>query len=206
MRLPILLAAISVSIPATLLRAQVPNRPRGRPADRPPELIRLIQAVEPVGLLRPAAFVDTTPPDFKSPNLRRQLDSGFLAFPTGAASALLTSKQLVFAADSETSFSISAYSNQNRLQVVHVFAPLVNGSERQNQQMMASLDSVARVLASDTTGLFAWIDSSWKAVWRDWEHSRTRADRVKERRFGQFLIAISGVPPDFVFLGAVRVH
>jgi len=177
-----------------------------RAADRPPELIRLIQAVEPVGLLRSAAFVDTTPPDFKSPDLRSQLDSGFLALPTGAASALLATKQLVFAADTATSFSIAAYSNENRLQVVHVFAPLVNGSERQNGQMLASLDSVARVLADDTTGLFAWIDSSWQAVWRDWEHSRTRADRVKERRFGHFLMAVSGVPPDFVFLGAVRVE
>ena len=175
-------------------------------ADRPPELIRLIQAVEPVGLLKLSAFVDTTPPDFSSPNLRNQLDSGFLALPTGAASALLSSKQLVVGADTETSFSISAYSDQNGLQVVHVFAPLVNGSESQNNQMLASLDSVARVLATDTTGLFTWIDSSWQAVWRDWEHSRTRADRVKERRFGHFLMAVSGVPPDFVFLGAVRVQ
>jgi len=103
-------------------------------------------------------------------------------------------------------FSISAFSDQNGLQVVHVFAPLVNGSESQNNQMLASLDSVARVLATDTTGLFTWIDSSWQAVWRDWEHSRTRADRVKERRFGHFLMAVSGVPPDFVFLGAVRVQ
>ena len=177
-----------------------------RPADRPPELIRLIQAVEPVGLLKPSAFVDTTPPDFSLPSLRNQLDSGFLVVPTGAAAALLGSKQLVIGADTETSFSISAYSNQDGLQLVHVFAPLVNGSDSQNKQMLASLDSVARVLATDTTGLFTWIDSSWQAVWRDWEHSRTRSDRVKERRFGHFLMAMTGVPPDFVFLGAVRVQ
>jgi len=175
--------------------------------DRPAELNRLIHAVEPVGLLKPAAFVDTTLPDFGSPDLRRQMDSGgFLSLPTGAPAALLVSKQLVIAVDSETSFSIAAYSNHTGLQVVHVFAPLVNGSGRQNEQMLSSLDSVARVLANDTTGLFAWIDSSWQAVWRDWEHARTRSDGVKEKRFGHFLMAVSGVPPDFVFLGAVRVE
>ena len=172
----------------------------------PPELTRLIQAVDHVGLVHQQTFVDTVHDDRDSPEFRRQLDSGFFALPTGAASVILSADRFIVGSDSSTSFSVSAYTRGARLELVHVFAPLVNGSETQNQQMLATIDSVALVLAGDTAGLFRWVDSSWQAVWRDWEHSRARSERIKEKRFGPYLMAVSGVPPDFVFFGAVRVN
>lgn len=175
-------------------------------AQRPNELTRLIQAADHVGLVRERSFIDTVAGDRNSPQFRAQLDSGFLALPAGAATIILASDRFVLGQDSSTSFSISAYMENGRLQLVHVFAPLVNGTESQNQQMLATLDSVAGILAGDTTGLFTWVDSSWQAVWRGWEHARARNDMVKEKRFGNYLMAVSGVPPDFVFFGALRVH
>jgi hypothetical protein len=171
----------------------------------PPELVRVRQAAGNVGLVREQGFVDTIPFDRDSPGARAQLDSGFFGLPSGAARVVLSADRVVVASDSSTSFSVAAYVDRDRLALVHIFAPLVNGSERQNEQMLATVDSVAAVLAGDTTGLASWVDTSWQAVWRDWEHSRAAADRIKEKRFGPYRMAISGVPPDFVFFGALRV-
>jgi len=177
-----------------------------RPTQQPTELTRVIDAVDHAGLVRKQAFVDTQHVDRDSPQFRRQLDSGFLALPSGAASIILRTDRFQIAVDSATSFTVSAYSPNGRLSLVQVFAPLVNGSEQQNAQMLATIDSVAVVLAADTTGVHRWVDSSWQAVWRDWEHSRTRDDRIKEKRFGNYRMVVSGVPPDFVFFAAVRMQ
>jgi hypothetical protein len=175
--------------------------------DQPSELADLIHAVDRVGLIPSEAFVDTVLDiDRDSPKFRARLDSGFLALPTGAAQVILASDRVLVAVDSSTSFFVSVYSRDGHLQLVHVFAPVVNGTERQNEQMLATIHAVASVLAHDTTGLVSWVDSSWQAVWTDWEHSRAREDRVKERRFGHYLMAVSGVPPDLVFFGALRAQ
>jgi len=107
-------------------------------------------------LVREQAFIDTVHIDRDSPEFRRQLDSGFFALPTGAASVILSADRFLIGSDSSTSFSVSAYTRGGRLELVQVFAPLVNGSEVQNQQMLATIDSVAMVLAGDTAGLFRW--------------------------------------------------
>lgn len=195
--------AFAAVAPKTTLSAQGPRSVLS-PAV-PPELARVIDAVDRVGFIGAAAFVDTTLTDRDSPRIRAQLDSGFLSIPTGAGSVILASDRIVIAVDSGTSFLISAYCRNGHLRLIRMFAPLVNGSERQNVQMLATVDSVASVLANGAPGLSEWIASSWQAVWRDWEGSRTRADRVKERRFGDYLMAVSGVPPDFVFFGAIRL-
>lgn len=163
------------------------------------ELGQVQSAVSGVGLLDESLFVDSIRTPEVAAALAASMSEGeWNPFPEGVA-RVIEENHPFSCASHATGFRVCAYHSNRGVELVRLFAPVVNGSAEENGLMMETMYAVAEALAPDEARIREWTDSAWQASWQAYgREGVTRADVVHERQIDGYLLSVWGVPPDFI--------
>lgn len=163
----------------------------------------IVTAADGVGLVKAEHFVETLRSEDELAYVKAH--PGWFDLPEGASEVILRYPRYLLGRH-ESDFNISVYRSNRGVEHVSVTAPVVNGTQEENELMIETLYSIGEAMFPGQPLIRKWIEVSWQKSWENYyKDGIQRADVIHERDLGNYRVSVAGVPPDIIKLGVLRL-